>query len=547
MLGLDDESREMMLATIREFANKNLSPEYLLEVDREGYLPKEKIKEMYDPAKLGVHLLLIPQEYGGFGANNYDMYRVCELLASIDLGVATAVFATFLGMDPIRVGGTPEQKQRWFTRVAQEGLLIAYGATEAEAGSDLGSLKTKAVPVEEDGKIVGYRLSGNKQWISNAGYADLYLILAKDPKGVGWFVMEGGSEGLELSLHEDKHGIRASNTVAFSMDEVYVPAENLVGMVEGQGLAQAQAVFGATRIMVAAFGLGCGWEALGKAVSYSQGRIQAGGPLSEKQGYTHKLIVPHAVRLEASRAYIEEVAQRLDKEGEGLQTEGAIAKLSASEAGNEAADASMQALGGYGYVREMFVEKVRRDVRITQVYEGTSEVLEMTIARNRWQEHLKSRSKYYTHMAEEALAIHSKAPDVGADMATLALSALNHIFEECRIQKLTRNQHVLMRLGELATFAETSMVFCKKAAEETYSKGVRFDREGWQAMARTYARTSALKVVTEGIKLIQGYGTADPASLTDRLGLLQVVKGQAGLMADMDLIAQKLKTVFKKA
>ena len=158
---------------------------------------------------------------------------------------------------------------------------------------------------------------------------------------------------------------------------------------------QAQAVFGFTRLMVAAFGLGAGWAALDRAIPYSTQRIQAGAPLSEKQGYTHKLIVPHAIRLEAARAYVEEVATRLDAAGSALNTEGAIAKYLATEAGNAAAEAAIQALGGYGYTREYMVEKIKRDVRITTIYEGTSEIMEMTIGRDRWQEHLKTRGEHY--------------------------------------------------------------------------------------------------------------------------------------------------------
>jgi alkylation response protein AidB-like acyl-CoA dehydrogenase len=297
--------------------------------------------------------------------------------------------------------------------------------------------------------------------------------------------------------------------------------------------------------MVAAFGLGCGWAALGRAVSYSQGRIQAGGPLSEKQGYTHKLIVPHAVRLEASRAYIETIAHRLDELGHGLQTEGAIAKWSGSEAGNAAAEASIQAMGGYGYVHEMVVEKIKRDVRITQIYEGTNEILEMTIARNRWQEHLKSRGLYYKDKAKEMMELNEKEPHVGAEVVANSLKALSNIYEECRIQKLTRNQHILMRLGELSAWGETSAGFCLKAAEEKYSRAVKFDRETWQAMCRVYARDSSLRIATDGIKLIMGYGEGEPAGLRNIVFMDRIMAGQLGQKEDKDLVAQRLKDVFK--
>ena len=167
--------------------------------------------------------------------------------------------------------------------------------------------------------------------------------------------------------------------------------------------------------MVAAFGLGGGWAALDRAIPYSTKRIQAGAPLSEKQGYTHKLIVPHVARLEAGRASIEETAERIDA-GEGggnLNTEGAIAKYMSTEAGNMAADASIQALGGYGYTHEYMVEKIKRDVRITTIYEGTSEIMEMTISRDRWQLHLKTRGQYYHDQAREFEAMHATPSERG--------------------------------------------------------------------------------------------------------------------------------------
>ncbi len=154
-------------------------------------------------------------------------------------------------------------------RIAKEGVLFAYGATEPEAGSDLGALKTTAEPVGDNGTVTGYRISGAKQWISNGGVADLYTILALAPGGPSWFVVEAGVEGFTHGKHEDKHGIRLSNTAALFLDKVYVDADRLIGGVEGQGLVQAQQVFGYTRLMVAAFGLGAGWAALDRAIPYS--------------------------------------------------------------------------------------------------------------------------------------------------------------------------------------------------------------------------------------------------------------------------------------
>ena len=176
MSGFDQEIRDLIIESLREYAKQNLTEEYLLEVDHEGEFPKEGLQKMYDHDTLGIHLLLIPQEYGGLGASTYDAYRVCEYLARIDLGIATAIFATFLGLDPIRVGGTPEQKEKWVRSVADDCLLVSYSATEAEAGSDLGALTTVAKRVYEGDKLIGYRISGSKQWISNGSIADMITI-----------------------------------------------------------------------------------------------------------------------------------------------------------------------------------------------------------------------------------------------------------------------------------------------------------------------------------------------------------------------------------
>src|SRR5579863_9223540 len=399
---------KLSVKSLKEFAKKRLPDDVLIDLDARDECPIDIVRDMCSPDKLGIQLLFIPEEFGGMGGGTFDVYCVCEEMARIDLGVATAVLATFLGSDPITVGATPEQKKVWLSRIASEGILFAYGATEPEAGSDLGSLKTTADRVMRDGVVQGYKINGSKQWISNGGIADAYTVLANTPAGPSWFIVDRDTPGFKHDEPENKHGIRLSNTAALAFSDVFVDVSRLVGGVEGQGLLQAQAVFGYTRLMVAAFGLGCGWAALDRAIPYSTKRIQAGAPLSEKQGYTHKLIVPNVVRLEAARSYIEETAERIDAGVEGsLNTEGAIAKYMATEAGNAAADASIQALGGYGYTHEYLVEKISRDVRITTIYEGTSEIMEMTISRDRWQLHLKTRGQHYHDKAREFEELHA--------------------------------------------------------------------------------------------------------------------------------------------
>src|SRR6185369_11728768 len=294
---ISKKTLKLSVKSLKDFAKKQLPDEHLIELDARDECPIEIVRRMCSPDHLGIQLLFVPEEYGGFGGGAFDVYCVCEEMARVDLGVATSVLATFLGSDPIFVGATSEQKKLWLTRIADEGLLFAYGATEPEAGSDLGALRTTAEPVSEDGRVVGYKITGNKQWISNGGVADAYSILANTPSGPSWFIVEKGAKGFSHDEPENKHGIRLSNTAALALDNVYVDADRLVGGVEGQGLIQAQAVFGYTRLMVATFGLGAGWAALDRAIPYSTKRIQAGSPLSEKQGYTHKLIVPQVARL----------------------------------------------------------------------------------------------------------------------------------------------------------------------------------------------------------------------------------------------------------
>jgi alkylation response protein AidB-like acyl-CoA dehydrogenase len=536
---LDLETLEFTLESINEFARRELPDSLVIELDGRDEFPEELVRKMCGE-ELGVQLLFIPEEYGGMGGNAADVYRVCETMAHIDVGIATAVLATFLGSDPITVGGTPEQKQRWMSRIAEEGILFAYGATEPDAGSDLAALKT--IAKRENG---GYRISGAKQWISNGGVAELTSILAMAPDGPSWFVVEKGTEGFIQGDHEHKHGIRLSNTAPLFLEDVHVDADSLVGGVEGQGLVQAQQVFGYTRLMVAAFGLGAGWAALDRAIPYSQERIQAGGPLSEKEGFTHKLIVPHVVRLEASRAAIEETAERLDA-GEGtLNIEGAVAKYLASEAGDAAADAAIQAHGGYGYTHEYIVEKIKRDVRITRIYEGTSEIMEMTISRGRWQEHLKSRGDYYHAAARELEALDSAHEAVGAGIAALANHALAELLEACRVARLTRHQHILLRLGELIALAEGAGTLARRAArmadgELGEKSDKRFDADSLAAVSRVNAREVALEIASQGIHLVAGSDGGDAADLAARMNLTAIHAAQAGSIADMDAVADRV-------
>ncbi len=538
------QALKVALKSIDEFASRELSDALLQELDEKDEFPAEIVHRMSSGDDLGIQLLFVPFEYGGMGGGAFDVYRICERVARIDLGLATAELATFLGSDPIRVGGTEDQKRKFIGRIASDGILFAYGATEPAAGSDLGSIKTTADRVMDNGTIKGYRINGAKQWISNGGVAELYTVLAMTDGGPTWFVVDRGTEGFTHGEPENKHGIRLSNTSALFLNNVYVDADRVIGGVEGKGLVQAQQVFGYTRLMVAAFGLGAGWAALDRAIPYSAKRIQAGGPLSEKTGYTYKLIVPHAIALEASRAAIEETADKLDSGAGPLNVDGAVAKYLATEAGDAAADAALQAHGGYGYTHDYVVEKIHRDVRITRIYEGTSEIMEMTISRGRWQENLKSGGQLYHERARSLEVLHAENPAVGADVAALTHHALAELLERCRAERLTRNQHVLLRLGALIAWTEGAASLARHAQRAATKKldpkhGVRLRAQPLAAAARVNARNVALNVATEGIRLVAG-SNATAADLPQRFDLVAIHAAQAGLMDDLAIVSDAL-------
>jgi alkylation response protein AidB-like acyl-CoA dehydrogenase len=208
----------------------------------------------------------------------------------------------------------------------------------------------------------------------------------------------------------------------------------------------------------------------------------------------------------------------------------------------------MQALGGYGYTKEYMVEKIKRDVRITTIYEGTSEIMEMTIGRDRWQQHLKTRGEHYHREARDLEALHGRQPAVGAAVAALALHALAEVFERARAARLTRHQHVLLRLGELAAWAECAAAAARHAADAAFGRqnprsGSRFDAVAQAAMSRVFARESALRVATDGLRLVCGAtsnGAADAGPLAADLRLPAIQAAQAGLLADLDLVADVL-------
>ncbi|HNS98466.1 MAG TPA: acyl-CoA dehydrogenase family protein [Polyangiaceae bacterium] len=537
-MALEREELHLLLDTLRSFCDRNLPLARRLELDANHTYPADVIEGLF--GEVGLHLLFLPTSCGGMDGGAFDIYRVSELMAQYDLGVATAVLATFLGTDPIVVGATEEQKAHWMTRIAEEALVVAYAVTEPSVGSDLGAMKATATRVMDGDRLKGYVLNGEKQFITNGGVAAITTVLAMAPDGPSFFIVERGTPGFEPSKPEQKHGICASNTTAIAMQDVFVPVERLVGGVEGQGLAQAQKVFGYTRLMVAAFGLGAGYAALARTIQYAQERVQGGGLLATKQAYTHKLIVPHVVHLEAARAYIDHVARRIDGGEQDVAIEGAIAKLAASEAGKAAADAAIQAHGGYGYIREYEVEKIARDVRITTIYEGTSEILEWTVGRDRWAQHLKTRGGIWQKAAESLDSLHHQHADVGADMVAAAMRAMGVFLDKAREARLTRHQHVLFRMGELATRAETAAVMCRWALMDDHDP-TRGDASALRAMARIYARETLTAIHQQAmgwLRASDAVSASQSAAIAAQMGIDALYKGYGGWLDDMNHVAR---------
>ncbi len=538
LYGLDAESRQMAVETVRQLQKRMLTREKILEYDAKEIFPEEVIREMLGP-EIGLQLLFIPEEFGGMGGGARDCFAVTREMCKICLGVGTAFFAIQLGADPLLVGGTKAQKEKWLGRIAEGNALVAYAVTEPGAGSNVAGLSTKAEPVTDDsGAVTGYRITGNKQFISNGLAADFITLLAKTPEGPSFFIVEKGTEGYAPGKGEEKHGIRASNTSPIALTDVFVPVENLIGGVPGKGLKQANAVFGYTRVMVAAMALGAGEAALEIAIPYAKERIQFGAPLCEKQGYTHKLIVPHAVRLDAAEAYVETIAERLDAGEKDLQVEGSIAKLFASESANQAADDAMQALGGYGYINEFGVEKIKRDVKITCIYEGTSEIQQNIISTFRWKKTRKTKGAYYEEMAAAAEGL---SPDVGGPVYGRCARAVNETVNLIHENGLTKTQYAMFLLADMMTHVEVGAALAHKAARLTQAGEP--DAERARLSARIFAGEVAGLVAQNTVRIVMGSDIFDEEAVRafmKSVSYNDLLAGLQGLIGDMDRMADIL-------
>jgi alkylation response protein AidB-like acyl-CoA dehydrogenase len=329
-------------------------------------------------AQTDLFRVFIPVEYDGLGGGILELALVTEELSRGCGGIALALAGTALGAYPIILFGTEEQKRQYLPAVAAGEKLCAFALTEPEAGSDAGAQRTTAKKVRG-----GYVVNGAKQWITNGGEAKIYTIIvitdrAKGSRGISAFIVEDGTEGFGYGKKEDKMGIRASSTRELSFTNCFIPETNLLGR-EGQGFAIAMRTLDRTRPGVAAQAVGIAQAALDLALAYSHKRVQFGKPISSFQSIQN-MLADMATEIEAARALIYQAARHIDSGAKDIAKVSAMSKLLASDVAMRVTTDAVQILGGYGYMKDYPAEKLMRDAKITQIYEGTNQIQRLVIA-----------------------------------------------------------------------------------------------------------------------------------------------------------------------
>lgn len=371
---ISDEAKDL-LRDIHEFCEQNVV-EQAKEYDKTGEFPAE----MYEAAKeMGLNALEIPEEYGGPGLSRVDVAALFEEMAVADAGFATTISASGLGTKPVLIAGNEDQKAR-VCDILVNGGFGAFGLTEPGAGSDPGAGKTVAVKDGDD-----YILNGQKCFITNGGIADFYCITALTDKeapgthGMSIFLVEKDTPGLSHGVEEDKMGIRLSNTTDVILEDVRVPKENLLGG-EGKGFAIAMKTLDQARAWMGVVSTGLAQRAMNEAIAYTKERKQFGRSVLKFQAMQFK-IADMAIKIEASRQ-MNAYALTLMDQGVPFSREAAIAKCFASDTAMECTTEAVQMFGGYGYIRDYPVEKLMRDAKIFQIFEGTNEIQRIVTANN---------------------------------------------------------------------------------------------------------------------------------------------------------------------
>jgi alkylation response protein AidB-like acyl-CoA dehydrogenase len=364
---LTDEQKEMR-DIARRIAVEKMEP-LREKYDEEATFPWDIVEIMKQSDLFAV---MIPEEYGGISGRVTDLVIVTEELCAVDMGISLAFGVTGLGMYPILIAGSEEQKQKYLSQIATGDKLAAFGLTEANAGSDAGGIETTA---RKEGDT--YVLNGTKQWISNGGEAEIYTVFAmtdksKGPRGCSCFVVEKGTPGFSFGKKENKMGIRANSTRELIFEDCVIPAENLLGR-EGTGFITAMKVFDKSRPMVGAQAVGVARGAFEYAAKYANQRIQFGKPISSFQAVQF-MLADMATQIEAARALVMQTAKMVDAGIKNYSKESAMCKYFASDVAMKVTTDAVQICGGYGYMKEYPVEKMMRDAKILQIYEGTNQI-----------------------------------------------------------------------------------------------------------------------------------------------------------------------------
>lgn len=362
------EEQIMIRDLARQIAVERIVP-VREELDEREEFPHEIMKVLAQSDLLGLY---VPEEYGGLGKGCLELCIAVEELSRACLGVSTSYAANALGTFPILLFGTEEQKKKYLPDIAAGKRLVAFGLTEANAGSDAAGIQTTA---RLDGNE--YVLNGTKQWITNGGEAGIYTIIAitdksKGPRGASAFVVEKGTPGFSFGKKEKKMGIRSSITMELVFNNCRIPKENMVGR-EGSGFIVAMKTLDSSRTGVGAQGLGVAQGAFEEALKFAKQRIQFGHPVVSFQAVQH-MLADMATEIEAARSLIYSVARYIDGGAKEISKESAMAKVFATDMAMRVTTNAVQVMGGAGYMREYPVEKMMRDAKILQIYEGTNQI-----------------------------------------------------------------------------------------------------------------------------------------------------------------------------
>ena len=362
------EQQQMIIDTAREITNEKIIP-VRAELDEKNQFPRDILEDI---AKADLFSIFVPEEYGGLGGGCYEIVLALEELARGCVGVATSFAASALGIFPVLLAGSEEQKQKYLPDIAAGTRWAAFGLTEANAGSDAGGIRTTAV---QDGDH--WVLNGTKQWITNGGESQIYSIVAltdphKGARGASIFVVEDGDPGFSYGKKEDKMGIRSSATRELILKDCRIPQDRLVGK-RGTGFISVMKTLDMSRPGIASLGVGLAQAALDEAVTYAKQRVQFGKPIISFQAVQH-MLADMAIQVEAARALVYAAARHIDNHPKDMSKVSSMCKVFATDMAMKVTTDAVQVLGGYGYMREYPVEKMMRDAKILQIYEGTNQI-----------------------------------------------------------------------------------------------------------------------------------------------------------------------------